>query len=265
MCQRNYLPIYYCPEKTRPALLDRDLSPPPPSPQTHTHFLVLGRVRPAPPAPPPPSSSIYLLLYLVHYLGEGGWDAKTPSEGYTDFSVGQDWDQTGGTHFICFCHHVKFDPSLFVTFLQRFRVCTVCSRPVYQLMLNWQKVPMRLNTQKTLWASRKGRLEYRLSKCCTKPNFGINNNNLRTTCFIELVWCFSYKIACNYIGYPDLIWTRSLLSPHFLKISADWLVAVQAYAELEPDTPGTIQGLTYALGGKKIVLADPSGLVTAVR
>jgi hypothetical protein len=40
---------------------------------------------------------------------------------------------------------------------------------------------------------------------------------------------------------------------------------VQAYAELEPDTPGTIQGLTYALGGKKIVLADPSGLVTAVR
>jgi len=43
------------------------------------------------------------------------------------------------------------------------------------------------------------------------------------------------------------------------------LVAVQAYAELEPDTPGTIQGLTYALGGKKIVLADPSGLVTAVR
>ncbi len=40
---------------------------------------------------------------------------------------------------------------------------------------------------------------------------------------------------------------------------------MQAYAELEPDTPGTIQGLTYALGGKKIVLADPSGLVTAVR
>ncbi len=58
---------------------------------------------------------------------------------------------------------------------------------------------------------------------------------------------------------------QRVTSTFFKKISAECLVVVQAYAELEPDTPGTIQGLTYALGGKKIVLADPSGLVTAVR
>lgn len=40
---------------------------------------------------------------------------------------------------------------------------------------------------------------------------------------------------------------------------------LQAYAELEADTPGTIQGLTYALGGKKMVIADPTGLVSSVR
>jgi hypothetical protein len=39
----------------------------------------------------------------------------------------------------------------------------------------------------------------------------------------------------------------------------------QAYAELESDTPGTIQGLTYALGGKKLVISDPTGLVATVR
>ncbi len=42
-------------------------------------------------------------------------------------------------------------------------------------------------------------------------------------------------------------------------------VVMQAFAELEPDTPGTIHGLTYALGGKKMVMSDPTGLVSAVR
>ena len=52
---------------------------------------------------------------------------------------------------------------------------------------------------------------------------------------------------------------------------------MQAYAELEPgklttvvgienfsllaDTPGTIHGLTYQLGGKKTVISDPEGQV----
>jgi len=40
---------------------------------------------------------------------------------------------------------------------------------------------------------------------------------------------------------------------------------LQAYAELESDTPGTIHGLTYALGGKKAVMADPEGRVEAIR
>merc|ERR1712156_415291 len=40
---------------------------------------------------------------------------------------------------------------------------------------------------------------------------------------------------------------------------------LQAYAELEPDTPGTIHGLTYQLGGKKSVISDPDGQVAAIR
>merc|ERR1719340_12172 len=40
---------------------------------------------------------------------------------------------------------------------------------------------------------------------------------------------------------------------------------LQAYAELEPDTPGTIHGLTYQLGGKKTVISDPDGQVAALR
>ena len=37
------------------------------------------------------------------------------------------------------------------------------------------------------------------------------------------------------------------------------------YAEMEADTPGTITGLTYAAGGKKVVMEDKDGLVAAVR
>jgi len=40
---------------------------------------------------------------------------------------------------------------------------------------------------------------------------------------------------------------------------------LQAYAEMESDTPGTIQGLTYAVGGKKVVIEDPEGLVANLR
>jgi len=40
---------------------------------------------------------------------------------------------------------------------------------------------------------------------------------------------------------------------------------LQAYAEIENSTPGTIRGLTYALGGKKVVVEDPEGLVASIR
>ena len=34
---------------------------------------------------------------------------------------------------------------------------------------------------------------------------------------------------------------------------------------LFPGTPGTIHGLTYALGGRKTVISDPGGVVAALR
>ena len=40
---------------------------------------------------------------------------------------------------------------------------------------------------------------------------------------------------------------------------------LRAYAEMEVDTPGTINGLTYAAGGRKVVMEDKDGLVAAVR
>ena len=43
------------------------------------------------------------------------------------------------------------------------------------------------------------------------------------------------------------------------------LALLQAYAEIESDTPGTIRGLSYALGGKKVVMEDKEGLVADIR
>lgn len=40
---------------------------------------------------------------------------------------------------------------------------------------------------------------------------------------------------------------------------------LQAYAELEMDTPGTITGLTYTKGGQKVVMEDSDGLVADIR
>jgi len=40
---------------------------------------------------------------------------------------------------------------------------------------------------------------------------------------------------------------------------------LEAYAEMESGTPGTIHGLTYALGGKKVVIEDKEGLVEDIR
>ncbi|TRY63122.1 hypothetical protein TCAL_03631 [Tigriopus californicus] len=39
----------------------------------------------------------------------------------------------------------------------------------------------------------------------------------------------------------------------------------QAYAELEPNTPGTVHGFTYDKGGKKVLMEDPDGLVADIR
>ena len=49
------------------------------------------------------------------------------------------------------------------------------------------------------------------------------------------------------------------------KLSDKQLALLQAYAEIESDTPGTIRGLTYALGGKKVVMEDKDGLVAEIR
>lgn len=40
---------------------------------------------------------------------------------------------------------------------------------------------------------------------------------------------------------------------------------LQAYAEMENDTPGTINGLTYAKDGNKVVMEDPEGMVNDIR
>ena len=40
---------------------------------------------------------------------------------------------------------------------------------------------------------------------------------------------------------------------------------LQAYAELEKDTPGTVTGLTYTKQGGKCVMDDPDGLVADLR
>ena len=40
---------------------------------------------------------------------------------------------------------------------------------------------------------------------------------------------------------------------------------LKAYAEIETNTPGTVLGLTFALGGKKKVMEDKDGMVADIR
>jgi DnaJ family protein A protein 3 len=40
---------------------------------------------------------------------------------------------------------------------------------------------------------------------------------------------------------------------------------LKVFAEMEVNTPGTVMGLTYALGGKKVVMEDKDGLVADIR
>jgi len=48
-------------------------------------------------------------------------------------------------------------------------------------------------------------------------------------------------------------------------LTAEQAALIKAYAEIEKDTPGTVMGLTYALGGKKVVIEDKDGLVADIR
>lgn len=64
-------------------------------------------------------------------------------------------------------------------------------------------------------------------------------------------------------GYGDHFINIKVAAPK--KLTDKQKALLQAYAEIEDNTPGTIQGLTYALGGKKVVIDDPEGLVASVR
>jgi len=49
------------------------------------------------------------------------------------------------------------------------------------------------------------------------------------------------------------------------KLSDQQAALLKVFAELESNTPGTVHGLTYALGGKKVVMEDKDGLVRDIR
>lgn len=48
-------------------------------------------------------------------------------------------------------------------------------------------------------------------------------------------------------------------------LSDKQVALLKAFAELETSTPGTVLGLTYALGGKKVVMEDKDGMVADIR
>ena len=49
------------------------------------------------------------------------------------------------------------------------------------------------------------------------------------------------------------------------KLDSKQMALLQAYAEIESETPGTVRGLSYAVGGKKVVMEDKEGLVADIR
>jgi len=64
-------------------------------------------------------------------------------------------------------------------------------------------------------------------------------------------------------GYGDHYVNIKIQPPKHLDEKQEALL--KAYAELESSTPGTVRGLTYALGGKKVVMEDKDGLVADIR
>ena len=49
------------------------------------------------------------------------------------------------------------------------------------------------------------------------------------------------------------------------KMGEKQLALLKAYAELEAETPGTVNGFTYDRGGGKVVMEDPGGMVADIR
>ena len=64
-------------------------------------------------------------------------------------------------------------------------------------------------------------------------------------------------------GYGDHYIHVKISPPKSL--GAEQRALLQAFAELEEDTPGTVNGFTYDRSGKKVVMEDPKGLVGGVR
>ena len=49
------------------------------------------------------------------------------------------------------------------------------------------------------------------------------------------------------------------------KLTEKQRALLQAYAELESDTPGTVNGFTYDKKGRKVLMEDPDGTVADIR
>ena len=64
-------------------------------------------------------------------------------------------------------------------------------------------------------------------------------------------------------GYGDHYINIKIQSPKSLSDKQEALL--KAYAEIESNTPGTVRGLTFALGGKKVVMDDKDGLIADIR
>ena len=49
------------------------------------------------------------------------------------------------------------------------------------------------------------------------------------------------------------------------KLDVKQRALLQAYAELESETPGTVTGFTYDKAGRKVLMEDTDGLVSEIR
>ena len=64
-----------------------------------------------------------------------------------------------------------------------------------------------------------------------------------------------------------------MLGDHYIHIKVDvpkeldykQKAILQAYAEIESTTPGTVKGFTYKKDGNRVVMEDPDGLVADIK